>query len=212
MAEKPLPPVEHRFKPGISPNPKGRPKGSKNKRTKMRTPALDEMVRFPVDGAVRRMKLREAIIRLAIKRAWALQDPKLMKLLSDSYLKLKEAEAAVDYDDVLRVIMPGPSYRIQNVEWMAIRLGLAKLIYRDHPAQRPALKPEAVMQALSGLGDRRLTRDEQKLVVSFTLTPWKVQWPEWWEDDLRTRKCRVPARFLAEDDAEWKRALAPLPR
>ena len=75
MARKSPPPVEHRFKPGTSGNPKGRPKGSKNKRTKMRTPALDESVRYPVGRVRRRMTRREAIMRFAQDRSSSINWP-----------------------------------------------------------------------------------------------------------------------------------------
>lgn len=211
MSGKHSPPAEYRFPPRTSGNPKGRPRGAKNKPTKLRTPALDETTRYPVGGVLRRMSRRDAIIRLAQTRAIKLQDPKLTKVLLDAELKLAQAEAAVPPDEGVLLIKPGRSGALENLEAILPALGLGRLTFIDHPAQRVALVPELVTLALSRFKDHRLTRDEQKLVVSFTLTPWKVEWPEWWEPDLRERKCRVPARFFAKDDAEWKRALTPPP-
>ena len=82
------------------------------------------------------------------------------------------------------------------------------MICVDHSAQRVAFYPEVITHALQRLGDQRLSRDEQKLVLAFTLTPHKVEWPDWWELDLRLKKVRVPPRFFREDDAEWERTLS----
>jgi hypothetical protein len=43
-----------------------------------------------------------------------------------------------------------------------------------------ALEPWIVEAALARLGERRLTRDEQRVVERATRTPQKVSWPKWW--------------------------------
>lgn len=202
-----LPPIENRFKPGVSPNPKGRPKGSKNKKPKMRKSALDETVRIPVDGKLRAMSRSEAIMRHAMQYAFKNQDQGIKSLLLKWDTKLAQEEEKVDYDRRLRIIHPSPPWNLQFVEAIVERLGLGKLIYRNHSAQRVAFYPEVVSLALSNLWDKRLTRAEQKVVVWFTINPKKVDWPEWWEPDLRNRKVRVPERFFAEDKRQWKLAL-----
>jgi len=209
MADKPLPPREKRFRPGISGNPKGRPKGSKNKRTKVRTPALHQTVRYRVDGVWRRMTRREAIVRFAQAQALEPNNADLATLLLQADQKLSAAQAQVDYTERW-VHGPNRSPTIRNVEEIVTKLGLGRLIYPDHPAQRVALEPELVSLALSRL-EEPLTRDEQKLVVAFTLNPRKVNWPCWWDGHLG-KKCRLPARFLAEEEAEWRRALTPAPK
>jgi hypothetical protein len=55
------PPREHRFKPGQSGNPKGRPKGSKNTATLLRA-ILDRKVEMRTDGLVRKVSVREAML------------------------------------------------------------------------------------------------------------------------------------------------------
>jgi len=177
----------------------------------MRKSALEETVRFPVDGTLRAMPLSEAIMRFAMAHALKHQDQELMTLLVQWDLRLSPIAAQVDYDNRGYITADGPSWALTYIEAIVRKLGLGKLIYPNHPAQRVALNPELVSLALSRFGDQRLARDQQKLVVSFTLTPKKVDWPEWWEPDLRARKCRVPERFLAEDKAEWKLALNDRP-
>ena len=104
MAKSP-PPVEYRFKKGHK--SAGRPRGSRNKPTKMRTPALDEGTKYPVGGGMRRMTRREAIMRYARDRALALNDPQLTSLLLEAERKAKLAESLLDYRSITPVLMLG---------------------------------------------------------------------------------------------------------
>jgi Family of unknown function (DUF5681) len=55
------PPKEHRFQPGESGNPKGRPKGSKNTSTLLRK-ILDRKIEVRTGATVRKVSVREAIL------------------------------------------------------------------------------------------------------------------------------------------------------
>jgi Family of unknown function (DUF5681) len=55
------PPKEHRFQPGESGNPKGRPKGAKNTSTLLRK-ILDSKIEVRTGGTVRKISVREAIL------------------------------------------------------------------------------------------------------------------------------------------------------
>lgn len=46
------------------------------------------------------------------------------------------------------------------------------------------LEPWIVQAALSQLGEKRLTFDQQRLVIAATRTPHKVHWPDWWEVEV----------------------------
>lgn len=55
------PPVEHRFQPGRSGNPKGRPKGSKNAQVVL-TEILNRKVAMRVNGNTKRISFLEAML------------------------------------------------------------------------------------------------------------------------------------------------------
>jgi Family of unknown function (DUF5681) len=55
------PPKEHRFQPGESGNPKGRPKGAKNTSTLLRK-ILDRKIEVRTGATVRKVSVREAIL------------------------------------------------------------------------------------------------------------------------------------------------------
>ena len=60
-------------------------------------------------------------------------------------------------------------------------LRMARKLDRYRASARMALEPWLVEAALSRLGDRRLSREEQATVVQATRTPGRVRWPAWWE-------------------------------
>ena len=60
-------------------------------------------------------------------------------------------------------------------------LRMATKLDRYRETAKMALEPWLVEEALSRLGDRRLSRDEQAKVVRVVRTPSKVRWPDWWE-------------------------------
>lgn len=66
-------------------------------------------------------------------------------------------------------------------------LRMARKLDPFRPSARMMLEPWIVEAALARLGDRRLSRREQQVVVAATRTPHKVSWPDWWEADLRDR-------------------------
>ena len=58
----------HKFKPGQSGNPKGRPKGARSLSTILRE-MLEEPIEIVVDGKKERREFREVIIRKLLKKA-----------------------------------------------------------------------------------------------------------------------------------------------
>jgi hypothetical protein len=62
------PPKAHRFKPGQSGNPKGRPKGRKNRRTVI-TEQLDRMTMIRENGKPVRLTVRELLGKVLVNQA-----------------------------------------------------------------------------------------------------------------------------------------------
>lgn len=60
-------------------------------------------------------------------------------------------------------------------------LGMVQRLGEGSSSLRVALKPWLVQAALMRLGDRRLTPDEQRIVLDATHKPHKVFWPDWWQ-------------------------------
>ena len=58
---------------------------------------------------------------------------------------------------------------------------MAAKLDRFQPSARTALEPWLVEAALARLGDTRLSLAEQITVMQATRTPYKVNWPSWWE-------------------------------
>ena len=74
-------------------------------------------------------------------------------------------------------------------------IGCSRHYFTEHVAAelpmvrrgRKRLVPVSVLErwlveaALVRLGDRRLTLEEQRVVVQATRTPSRVRWPDWWQ-------------------------------
>lgn len=59
-------------------------------------------------------------------------------------------------------------------------LGMATKVGRYTEDPRHELKPWLVQMALERLGDRRLSEEEQVVVLGATHAPQLVHWPHWW--------------------------------
>lgn len=66
----PTPPVEHRFKPGVSGNPKGKPKGTRDTKTIINAffKAKEEM-RDPTTGKLKKLSVKQRLILAQISQA-----------------------------------------------------------------------------------------------------------------------------------------------
>lgn len=87
------PPRKHRFQPGHSGNPKGRPKGGKNTATLVRE-ILDRKIEVRTGGTARKISVREAILT-GFAQASLKGDTKSAAFLLQRYDMPQEAQEGV---------------------------------------------------------------------------------------------------------------------
>lgn len=176
------PPEESRFAKGKSGNPKGRPRGQH--RTAPYEAVLGQMVTIR-DGAVeKRMSAAEAFMLHLAKRGLEGDGPAGRALMTtiEEVSGRKAAAGSMPTTIVMTSVAPGSV----NIALEPLRMARKLDPYR--PSARMMLEPWIVEAALARLGDRTLSREEQEVVLAATRTPHKVNWPDWWEADLRDRK------------------------
>lgn len=176
------PPKGSRFAKGQSGNPKGRPRG--RNRTAPYEAVLGQMVTIR-DGAVeKRMSAAEAFMLHLAKRGLEGDGPAgraLMTTIEEISGQKVEAEAK-PLTIVNTTVTPG------SVNSALEPLRIARKLDPYRPSARMMLEPWIVEAALARLADRKISRDEQEVVLAATRTPHKVTWPDWWEADLKDRK------------------------
>lgn len=202
------PPKHSQFKPGHSGNPKGGPKGPRGKFVRGDSTFLDEKISCTIGGKRFAGLRREAVVRIAA--LWSITKPvpgssargateqeKLPKPnLGLQHLLLKLAEQEEEFDRRIRrdapffviVSLLGSPDSVHCVEDAADVAGFGVKAYRKQKSARVLLENWVIEEGLARLGDRRLTRAEQELILAATRFPKTVTWPEWWEPDLCERR------------------------
>lgn len=168
------PPKAKRFQKGRSGNPKGRPRN--RHRDIPYDSLLGQTVTVREDGRDRRVTAAEAFILQLTKKG-----------LEGDSASARASLAAIENARASRLAqgIDAPTVRIQfrtfGLCCVLEDLGIGILIHpTDKERVRMMLKPWIIEAALARLGSRRLSLDEQRVVVASTRTPNRVRWPHWW--------------------------------
>jgi Family of unknown function (DUF5681) len=170
------PPRSTRFRKGRSGNPRGRPRG--RHKLPPYEAVLGQMVTIREDGVERRVTAAEAFLLYMAKRGLEAGGAAARDMIT-AFEEAAANRPDSDGSDIRRInivfVSPG------SVNTALEPLRMAQKLDRYRETARMALEPWLVEAALSRLGDRRLSLDEQETMVDATRTPWKVAWPEWWQ-------------------------------
>jgi Family of unknown function (DUF5681) len=107
------PPLQSRFKPGQSGNPKGRPRQSRNMRTIVKQ-VLSEDMQIREGGRLRRMPAMEALVRTLRARAFK-GDPKALA----SLIVLARLSGLTESDETIADLLQGPEYDAIIADFLA---------------------------------------------------------------------------------------------
>ena len=170
------PPRSTRYRPGVSGNPKGRPKRKGKGLPYARI--LDRMVTIKDGLGARQVTAEEAFILYLRKKALDGNEA-AQERLEEIQACRRECDPDLGREQIRTIVMEIVSPDNPN---HALRLlKMAAKLYAFQPHTQIKLEPWLVQRALDRLGDRRLNAMQQTTVVAATRTPAKVRWPEWWE-------------------------------
>lgn len=168
------PPAASRFKPGQSGNRKGRPRGKRA--TRAEDVVLDQMVTVRENGGERSMRADAAFLLQITSKGLGGDGVMARAALSALENRPSSAKNRTAARQITYALYPDPG----DVQSAARTLQIATLLDPYRPTAHLALETWVVEAALVRLGERRLTEEEQKVVIAATRMPHKVRWPTWW--------------------------------
>src|SRR5271170_7850691 len=173
------PPRSTRYRPGMSGNPRGRPKRKGGGLPYARI--LDRTVTIKDGLGARQVTAEEAFILYLRKKALDGNEA-AQERLEEIQACRREHDPGLGPEDVLTIVRVIVSP--DNPNYALLKLKMAVKLYRFQPHAQIKLEPWLVQRALDRLGARRLDPMEQMTVVAATRTPGKVRWPEWWQHSV----------------------------
>ncbi len=167
------PPETARFKPGQSGNPKGRPRN--RRREAPYEAVLGQMVTIREEGTERQVTAAEAFYLQMLKRGLEGNTAAARAAIA-AIEQAKERQVAEEPLHVIIRRFTGAG----SVSHALEPLRMARKLDPYRETARMALEPWLVEAALARLGEKRLSIEQQQVVVKATRTPRKVKWPDWW--------------------------------
>lgn len=172
------PPEASRFRPGRSGNPAGRPRRRGRGEEPPFEAVLGRIVSVIEDGVEREVSAAEAFLLYLTKRGLD-GDSAAARLAMDAIAQARAAAAGGNPDAEEEIVWIRPQYGAVNAALLPLEMAVK--LDRFTETARIMLEPWLVQAALARLGERRLTAEEQRVVVGATWKPEKVRWPAWWE-------------------------------
>ncbi len=171
------PPRSTQFKKGQSGNPNGRPIG--RHRTLPYERVLGLLITLTENGVEKKMTVEEAFLQKMFQEAVggnveigiALQEV----LLNE---RRRQRELKDFLSPIVLVLCPVP--RGSVIHHLNV-LGITKKLYARQPHATIKIENWIIKLALARLGERRLTVEEQRIVVAAARNPAKIKWPSWWK-------------------------------
>ena len=169
------PPKANQFQPGRTGNAKGRPRGSRKASGIPYDSVLGRKVLVTLDGKEQSITAAEAFLLHLAKVGLGGRASASKKLLYGMANAGKGSSAQVITRIVIILVTPGSP----NPALVALKMARKVDPFRE--SVQILHEPWVVEAALARFGDKRLTLDEQAVVVKSTSAPQTVRWPDWWQ-------------------------------